>query len=307
MIIDKTAKQEKNNFKPLYAFDSAREAFKQILRQYGGKETFTLLLPGYIGFSSNEGSGIYDPVIETGVIHKFYLLDRNLQIIYEDLEKNLKETAGIKLVLLVHYFGYPDLDINRIVALCRKYFAIIIEDAAHALYTDFVDHLCGNYGDYVFYSIHKMLPFTEGGLLRINYNKCELHLADQNHIKRDFFNYDFYLIAKQRKNNAKLWNSLLENFKDELFVIHPKVNAVTPQTFPIIIKKYNRNELYFRLNELGFGAVSLYHTMIEPILQAKMQDAIWVSEHIINLPVHQDIEEEQIVLMSKKLLEIING
>ena len=51
--------------------------------------------------------------------------------------------------------------------ICKKNEAIIIEDAAHALYSDFVDHNCGHFGDYVLYSLHKMLPMRSGGMLKV--------------------------------------------------------------------------------------------------------------------------------------------
>lgn len=168
MKIEKTALNAEANRKRLLFYDSAREAFKEILKEHKKKENITLLLPGYIGYSPREGSGIYDPVIETGISHAFYKVDADLKINLKSLEDSFKRISGKKMVLLVHYFGYPDLHIDEVVKVCRKYSVGIIEDAAHALYTDFVDHACGVYGDYVIYSLHKMLPLEKGGMLKIN-------------------------------------------------------------------------------------------------------------------------------------------
>lgn len=303
MIIEKTAKKERNAFKKLYYFNSAREAFREILKYYKKQDDYMLLLPGYIGISPNEGSGIYDPVVETNFKHCFYQMDKNLRVSVEDFETKLNADKSPKIVLLVHYFGYPDVEIDRIVELCRKYNAVIIEDAAHALYTDFIDHTCGNYGDYVLYSLHKMLPLEQGGLLKVN-KESEFIWDDSSINKYPVFDYDLYQIALKRKGNAKLWTECLKE-KDGIEVLRPYTDDVTPQTFPIVIESYDRNQLYFKLNELGFGAVSLYHTMIEPVQKEGLEDAIWLSKHIINMPVHQDVEAEHIIKMCECLLEII--
>ena len=305
MIIEKTAKKEKNAYKKLHYFDSARDAFRKILEYHKNLGEYVLLLPGYIGVSPNEGSGIYDPVLQTGVEHCFYKMDRNLFVDIDDFEEKLKSSSKNKIVLLVHYFGYPDVRVEKIVELCKKCNAIIIEDAAHGLYTDFIDHTCGNYGDYTLYSLHKMLPFEQGGLLKVN-KENRFVWDDSSIAKYSIFDYDLYEIAKIRKENAKLWTRLIEKM-DGVEILRPYSDDVTPQTFPIIIKSYDRNQLYFKLNEFGFGAVSLYHTMIEPIQKENLKDAIWLSKHIINMPVHQDVSREQIIKMYERLTEIING
>lgn len=305
MIVEKTASQKDNAKRPLYFFNSARAGLKCILEKYAKQGNATLLLPGYIGYSKNEGSGIYDPVIETGIEHRFYHMNRDLSIDVSSLKTILEQIRGTKLVLLVHYFGYPDCNIDSIVSICRKNGAIIIEDAAHALYTDFIDHLCGNYGEYVIYSLHKMLPFEKGGLLKVNGVERDEQWKSLSEEVYPLFSYDLYKISFIRKRNAKVWYELLGEYTDVLFFLRPFSDEVTLQTVPILIKRHNRDELYFKLNEAGFGAVSLYHTMIDPIQKAGDEDAVWLSKHIMNLPVHQDVTERQITEMSVKLLELL--
>ncbi len=313
MIIEKTAIRQENGLRKIFYYDSARIALEKILSYYAELKDIHLLLPGYIGFSTNEGSGIYDPVINTGIKHSFYRLNRDLSIDRKDFASKLKK-YNLTIVLLVHYFGYPDINIKEILTLCKSANAIVIEDCAHALYTDFIDHSCGEFGDYAIYSIHKMLPYKKGGFLKVNKKNSE---EKENYLKKDtdasyasIFNYDFNYIAQKRKRNAILWEELLKEHQKQLDIMHRMqdyINMdVTPQSFPIIIKKYNRTDLYYRLNNAGFGAISLYHTMIQPIqIESDLCDALWLSEHIINLPVHQDIEEKQIVKMCRVLLEII--
>lgn len=90
-----------------------------------------------------------------------------------------------------------------------------------------------------------------------------------------------------------------------LKALHPFSEKITPQTFPVIVRNYDRDALYFKLNEAGFGAVSLYHTMIDPIQKGDYEEAVWLSKHIINLPVHQDVTEVQIEEMADTLFYIL--
>lgn len=303
-MISKTAERAENFKKDLFYYNSARDAFRNILNECNKQEKVTLLLPGYIGISPNEGSGIFDPVIDSGIKYIFYKIDKDLSINIESLESIISSVNNKILVLLVHYFGYVDSNINRIIEICREKDAIIIEDSAHALYTDFIDHACGMYGDYVLYSLHKMLPFRSGGMLKIN-KKTEIKILGNRCTDNNPFEYNLYDIAVKRKANACLWNDLVMGHENAIGILRSYDNTVTPQTFPIIINNYDRNQLYFKLNEAGYGAVSLYHTMIDQIKNSDNEDAVWLSQHIINMPVHQDTDSEDIKKMAKLLISIV--
>ena len=72
-----------------------------------------------------------------------------------------------------------------------------------------------------------------------------------------------------------------------------------PQTFPIVIRKGERNKIYEIMNGKGYGVVSLYHTMIEELQTDGHEEALWLSKRIMNLPVHQDCDASQY----KKMLD----
>ena len=80
---------------------------------------------------------------------------------------------------------------------------------------------------------------------------------------------------------------------------------VTYQTYPVIVKDTCRDDLYFGLNKQNFGAVSLYHEMIKPIEKQGLEEALWLSEHILNLPVHQDVNKTEIEKMFELLEKIL--
>ena len=74
-------KQQKvNNFKlNSYYFKRARDSFEYILKNFLFDKK--VLIPAYIGYSSNEGSGIFDPIknsgIRKGFKNMFFYLNRH--------------------------------------------------------------------------------------------------------------------------------------------------------------------------------------------------------------------------------------
>lgn len=306
MIIQKTARKKENCFEPVLFFESARAAFRALLDRLL-LEDATLLLPAYIGWSSNEGSGIYDPVVESKIKHEFYLLDENLNIDVKNLNEKMEEISGKKALLLVHYFGYVDPAYLTICQMAQVQKSYIIEDCAHALYTDYVDGQCGHYADAVFYSLHKMLPLPNGGMLKIK-NK-DLTVRGGTYDQVSPFCYDFKKIADIRKKNAKVLEDRLSKLEKYITILRPeeKYPGQTPQTFPVRFKKLDKSEFYFELNDMKFGVVSLYHTMIEPLRKESYQQSVDIGNTILNLPVHQDATPEQMQLLCDNLEALLNG
>lgn len=302
MGIKKTA-IDKNNFRRSLSYhQGARYALGIIIDRLIKQGVDELLLPAYIGYSSREGSGIFDPVSNSGIRHTYYKMDRHLQIEMESLKEHFNTGKKIA-VLLVHYFGVPDVNYSSIISFCKSKDAIIIEDAAHALYTEYVDHACG-FGDFSVFSIHKMLPFDLGGMLRC---RGDRHIESSfNELK--VFDFDFHEISEARKRNAREWNRLILSSPLCPDIIEPLFSFredVTYQTFPIIIKNSKRDDLYFGLNDQGYGAVSLYHQMIFEITEKEFADSHWLANHILNLPVHQDIRDGEIERMFEILTKIL--
>lgn len=305
-IIEKTAKDVNRYKRKTIFYKSARQGFSEILKSLKKEyNDYILLLPAYIGYSVNEGSGIYDPVVENEIEHCFYTTDENIHVNIKDYKKKVLEPQKQVVILLVHYFGYIDPKIKEIVEIARDNNAIIIEDCAHALYTDYIDHQCGEYADVSIYSLHKMLPYKDGGMVKIN-NSDAIQLTDTNYYY-NILDYDLRKIAEKRKKNAEtIENELKDCQKIKILRKVESYQHQTPQTYPILILKADKNELYHKLNEKGFGVVSLYHTMIQDLQNDKYKTANELGTKILNLPVHQDTDEIAIKQMCgelKKLLE----
>ena len=211
---------------------------------------------------------------------------------------------GQVIVLLVHYFGYVDPNIDEIVKVARDNKAIIIEDCAHALYTDYIDKSCGSYSDVSIYSLHKMLPYKDGGMVRIN--NPEIIQLDQTDYYYNVLEYDLNRIAERRKKNAEIIEQELKGVQGiKILRKTTSYKNQTPQTYPILVLKADKNEFYHKLNEKGFGVVSLYHTMIKDLQEEKYEVANNLGTKILNLPVHQDADKEALKEMCKEIKRLL--
>jgi dTDP-4-amino-4,6-dideoxygalactose transaminase len=289
-------------------FGSARNGFAALLEAIVGNGAGDVLLPDYIGWSPREGSGIFDPIAALGLPHRFYKMTRDLTIDVSDLAQRVRDKPPAVL-LLVHYFGYPDPAAAQVAALARDAGITLIEDEAHALFSDAIGGVCGRWGQAALFSLHKMLPLPSGGFV------CFSSSAPQDVVHRvraaaltgldgDPFSYDWWAIAQHRVRNA---HRLLELLNDvggvrPLWPVLPQ--GVIPQTLPIIVESAPRNELYFKLNDAGFGVVSLYHTLVDAISVTDHPDAHWLSQHIMNLPLHQDADEAGLERLVTRLAQL---
>lgn len=284
---------------------SAREAWSQIIDIYKSKHPKgIILLPSYIGWSKNEGSGIFDCVRNSGLSFDFYNLDVNLEIDLDDLFSKLDANSN-PLILLVHYFGFVDKSYEKIISKLQNNRCFIIEDCAHAWLSDIIGGTCGRAGNFSFYSLHKILALNEGGLLVDNFNS--LISISENRVQPIFdLNYDLLFIFQKRRNNYIRLLELLKNIGGIRILRTELPEGICPQTLPIELLEYDRDKLYHEMNELGFGLVSLYHTMI-PELKGNLSLAAEVlSRNIINLPVHQDISFKELEKLVTNLIKIIS-
>lgn len=310
ILITKLATDRNGARRRSFYFPNARGAFKAALEQWGGKSKGSILLPSYIGWSPREGSGVFDPVNELGIPVQFYRLDRGLQVDLSDFRRLLR-TGDVSAVLLIHYFGFVDPSYAEMVRLAREAGVLILEDEAHAMLTDLVGGISGRLGDASFFSLHKMLPVSDGGLLLLNNNRIKLGELESESIsnlraRSAFGEFDLLSISNRRRENARCLTSLLLELSGEVEPLFPVLTPNTvPQTYPIVLRRAPRNRVYELMNESGFGVVSLYHTLIEPLRVPKFADSLWLSERILNLPVHQDTTPEKLGILVERLKVVI--
>jgi len=297
--------QNKDTYKREWIYtDSARNAWSDIIEKYkltnpNGK----ILLPGYIGWSANEGSGIFDSVVKSGLEYDFYDLDDHLKVDFEHLKQKVKQDPT-QLVLLVHYFGFIDSRYDEITSWLINNKIFFVEDSAHAWLTDLIGGACGRKGAFSFYSLHKLLPLSEGGIM-VN-NTVE---GEKNSSVHPFFElgYDLHSIYSIRRYNFNYLTKLLKNVNGITLIYNELGSGICPQTLPVSVDHYDRDALYHKMNEAGFGMVSLYHTMISQLENSTSKAASILAGKIINFPIHQDVTEQDMEDMIIKLKEILNA
>jgi dTDP-4-amino-4,6-dideoxygalactose transaminase len=305
-MIEKIAK-ETGNYLRNFSFDNrARDCWKTIiLNQLEKEKETTVILPAYIGWSSNEGSGIFDPIRELSCSFRFYKISNLLQIDIEDFKKTAL-LAKKPLVLLVHYFGFPDNNYQLIADWLIENKIPFVEDCAHALFTDFCGNGCGKLGIASFYSLHKMLPFNGGGMYTIRSKDDQITSNEISNTFYPFWNYDLFGVYNKRRKNANYLLSKLSSIPN-ITILHPKIeDGVGPQTFPVRLEK-NRNDVYHQMNAKGFGMVSLYHTMIDEISVLDFPESHELASLIINFPIHQDVSKFEIDKMVIAFIEVYNN
>ncbi len=288
----------------MFYYHRARDAMFDAVQQLVEKGYKNIFIPGYIGWSPKEGSGIFDPINKIeGLNRYYYKITKDLAINIEALKHSLQEKS---ILLIVNYFGFRDRLIKQVIQIAKEKDCVVIEDNAHGFFTFFCNETVGS--DLTFFSLHKLFPFGEGGSLLLLNDKIDIQ--PQRNLKKFKeimpFEYDINGIARKRKENFQLLMRLMKG--NEAFFIPLKTNddliENTPQTFPIIVKHGNRDKIYEIMNERGFGVVSLYHTMIEELRTEEHNDACWLSRHIMNLPVHQDVDSGEYEEMIAQLKSV---
>lgn len=293
--ITKLAETQHGLFRPGFAFPNARSAFRAYMQALGLGPGDGVLLPSYIGWSAREGSGVFDPVEELGVRYAFYRMTDRLAIDIDDLRRQIRDRR-FRLLVLIHYFGFPDPQYASVCELARECEVPVLEDEAHAMLSDVIGGICGRLGDAAIYSLHKLLPVADGGRLVLNRPEA-VEISVQDGIAPQaasiLQDYDLYQIAKKRRFNAEY---LLDALRSSDLPITPLFDqlpdGVVPQSLPVVIERGSRDDLYFAMNAAGYGVVSLYHTLIRQIASDEFPDSHALSRKIMNLPVHQDTNPE---------------
>lgn len=141
-------------------YSKARHALYAAVEALGLKAGETILLPAYL-FPS-----VAEPFRLRGLKLSFYRVDRAFRCDLEDLERRLKETRA-RAVMLIHYFGFPQ-PVAEVKALTRPMGVALIEDAAHALFSEVDGRPLGTHGDVGVFCLHKGLGLPDGGAMVLN-------------------------------------------------------------------------------------------------------------------------------------------
>lgn len=291
-------------------YPRARDAFGALLDALGTRD---VLLPAYVGWSSREGSGVFDPIQERVLNSRFYRIRSDLTVDLKDLELLLKTVPQASVLILIHYFGRPDPSLKEIVRLARDLQVTVVEDAAHAYFSAEVNRSCGNAGEAVFYSIHKMFDVSEGGVLKLNTADLQNRIPEgaPGQVRDTEWTRVFdeapepHAVARIRNYGALA--SHVERLAPAVVPLWDKLPEDTvPQTFPVRVASVEmRDRLYLALKREGFVVASLYHTLISRLQESDFPISFGLSRTIFNLPVAPSMTGAEIERLGQGMAAIV--
>jgi len=124
--------------------------------------------PGDIVFCSTlTFSGSANPILYENAVPVFIDSDEETWNMSPDrLEEAFRKYPNAKAVIVVHLYGLA-ADMDRIIDICKRHNAVVIEDAAESLGTLYKGRHTGTIGDYGVYSFNgnKIITTSGGGML----------------------------------------------------------------------------------------------------------------------------------------------
>jgi len=288
---------------------SAREAWLAFLLAYSRQCSARVLLPAYIGYTEREGSGVFDPVSRAGVGFGFYPVNDFLHTSVADLEP-LLESREYGVLLVVHWFGLPHVDMQSIQVLCRRYEVLLVEDCAHVMAPPHISKTdLGGWGDAAFYSAHKMYGGDVGGMLTLHSeSRMGAEISDSaacsQEVLESMLSTD---VAGVMSHRRRLYQIYAEAFSHRAGIktLFPEIGPHTPQTFAVLVQDGLREQLYFALMDRGIPLTALYYRLISQIDETRFPESFRVANSILNFPVHQDVSENQVLEIISSTIDVL--
>jgi len=259
--------------------------------------------------------------------------ENNLIISLKDSEKRL--TKKTKAIMPVHFSGSVG-ELDKLYKFAKKYNLRVIEDAAHAFGTIYKKKVIGSFGDITCFSFDGIKNITsgEGGCLVTNDKKIiqaskdarllgVINDTDKRFSARRSWDFDvkrqgwryhmsninaaigiaqlkrFKLLAKQRQNSCKYYDSLFKK-QNKIMIFKRNYDLEVPHIYVVKINKMkNRNNLRKKLIRLGiqtgihyFPNHKLSKYKLNTRKKLKITDKIY--KKLLTLPLHPDISKNDI-------------
>lgn len=189
------------DFKSVIYFRLARHALYFFLKNAGFKKYDSVLLPDFI---CKDLMAVFHALEITPV---FYCVSKTLEPI------NLNQYSGVKAVLAVNFFGFPQkIDLYR--DYCEKNGCILIEDNAHGfLSADDSGMLLGTRGDVGIFSFRKTFLLPDGAGLLINNKSLQMCSTEQPIFVTGYLGVSFYAKSLFNLIQLKLGVNILAKFR----------------------------------------------------------------------------------------------
>ena len=123
-----------------------------------------------------------------------------------------------------------------------------------------------------------------------------------NWSRRILGNIDHEKVTFLRRNNFNiLLRSLLPNH-EEVLIYKYLPEGVCPLAFPLLLKR--RDRIHKEMIGSGFGAYP-WPFLPKDVLRRDFPDALYLSKHLLLLPIHQDVEHKHMRKMCKLLHSLL--
>jgi perosamine synthetase len=201
-----------------FSFWKGRVALYAILKSLDIKAGDEIILPGYTCVMN------VNPIKYLGAKPVYVDIEPNTFNINPDLIES-KITPRTKILLAQHTYGYP-CDMDRILALAKKYNLTVVEDCCLCLGSTYKGQKMGTFGTAAYFSFQWNKPFTTGlGGMLVTSNK---KLADKIHTMRD---------TQACQPSAKEVLLLEAELSVYRLFIFPRTTAMAQQLFRFLTKK----------------------------------------------------------------------
>ncbi len=204
------------NTKNIYFFNSARAGLSVLLKSLSKEGSLK------VGVQPYNCETVFQAIEKAGCTPVFIDINSKFSIDLEDLER---KRNNVDVIIATHTFGIP-ADIDNIKSI--MFDKIVIEDCAHAFFSEIKGKPCGTFGDASFFSMGygKFPSIGHGGFVLIN-----------NGIALDNFNNEY-----NKLNEPSYSDEIFNLFKNLAYSIAFKSMLYRLITFPYlkkIDKKYD--------------------------------------------------------------------
>jgi dTDP-4-amino-4,6-dideoxygalactose transaminase len=213
-------------------------------------------------------------------------------------------------VLLVNYFGFLTNNRDEVFKLLSRHSVCIIEDFAHLIEPMYAVRQIPRLADFEVVSLHKTIASgTGGGALLCKSANFDFVETISLESLRHFAKADLDYISKARWRNYEYLQTNINSLNCDY--IQPFFSdgrrPISPLNFPIRLPNLDlRHKLYEYLVAAGVFPTALYHRLVEELNSDRYSSALDISQRILNLPTHQDIQVYELGVMAKILKDFCN-
>jgi len=253
-------------------------------------------------------------------------------------------TPKTKAIVAVDFTGLP-CDYDQVFKIAKKHNLLVIEDACHALGSEYKGKKIGSFSDMTVLSFHPVKNITtgEGGMILTNnkdfYDKLKVF---RNHgivkkpengrwyyeIEEPGFNYritDFQCalgqsqlkkinkFIKRRREIARAYNKALKSITEIILPAEKNYAKSAYHIYPVQIKKGDRRKIFEGLQKIGLGVQVHYmplhlHPFYRKKFGYKKGDFPVAEEYYkraITLPLYPKMTNKDVIYVVKSIKEII--